>query len=126
MKKWVFTFLVGLMMMISLVGCSGSKDPVGTYNLISMNSGGMELSVKELAGLFEIDVDITLELKADNSFLLDMGFFMEDEGESITGTWKLDGDSLILSRDGEELPVTFDGKTVVMDMEGEILTFEKQ
>ena len=126
MKKWVFTFLVGLMMMISLVGCSGSKDPVGTYNLISMNSGGMELSVKELAGLFEIDVDITLELKADNSFLLDMGFFMEDEGESITGTWKLDGDSLILSRDGEEQPVTFDGKTVVMDMEGEILTFEKQ
>lgn len=126
MKRWVFTFLVSLMMMISLVGCSGSKDPVGTYNLISMNSGGMELSVKELAGLFEIDVDITLELKADNSFLLDMGFFMEDEGESITGTWKLDGDSLILSRDGEELPVTFDGKTVVIDMEGEILTFEKQ
>lgn len=83
----------------------------------------MEMNVEELAGLFEMDVDITLELKDDNRFILDMGFFLEDE--SVSGTWKMDGDSPILSAEGQNFPVTCDGKTVVMDMEGEIFTFQK-
>ena len=38
----------------------------------------------------------------------------------------MDGDSLVLSAEGEDLPVTYDGKTIAMDLEGEIFTFEKQ
>ena len=49
-----------------------------------------------------------------------------DEEEIYSGTWKLDGDSLILDVEGEEAVCTYDGKTIVMDMEDMILTFEKQ
>lgn len=124
MKKRVLTFLMVLAMIVSLVGCGGSKSPAGTYKLTTLNSGGMEMSVKEMAALFEVDIEVTLELKDNNSFTLDMGIL--SEGESASGTWKMDGDSLILSAEGDDLPVTYDGKTIIMDMEGEILTFEKQ
>lgn len=124
-KKRVLTFLMALAMMIALAACGGGgKDPAGTYKLTKMNSGGEEISVAELAGLFGVEADMTLELKADKSFTLNMGFLGDDE--SASGTWKMEGDALILSAAGDNLPVTYDGKTIVMDMEGESLTFEKQ
>ena len=124
MKKRVLTFLMALAMMVGLVACGGGKSAAGTYCLTKINSGGEEMSVEELADLFGMDVDMTLQLKDDKSFTLDMGFL--SDGESTSGTWKMDGDSLILTAEGDELPVTYDGKTIVMDIEGERLTFEKQ
>lgn len=123
-KKWVVTFLMVLAMIVSLIGCGGSKSPAGTYNLTTWNSGGMEMSVEEMSDLFGMDVKMTLDLKDDNSFTVDMGFW--GEGESVSGTWQTEGDSLILSAEGDDFSVNYDGKTIVMDMEGEILTFEKQ
>ena len=124
MKKRVLTFLMALAMLVSLVGCGGSKGPAGTYKLTTLNSGGMEMSVEEMAALFGMDISVTLKLKDDNSFTMDMGVLAEDE--SISGTWKMSGDTLILTAEGEEISVTYDGKTIVMDMDGEKLTFKKQ
>ena len=125
MKKRVLTFLMALAMIVSLAACGGgSKGPAGTYKLTQINSGGEEMSVKDLADLFGMEIDMTLELKDDKSFTWDMGLW--SEGESASGTWKMDGDSLVLSAEGEDLPVTYDGKTIAMDLEGEIFTFEKQ
>ena len=124
MRKQVLTFLMVLVMIVSLVGCGGKSSPVGTYELITWSSEGVEMSVQDVAALFEMDVDISLELKDDNSFTLDMGFLTD--GEAISGNWKMDGDSLILSSEGEELSVTYDGKTIVLDVDGEIFTFGKQ
>ena len=124
-KKRGLTFLMVLAMMVGLVACGGSgKNPAGTYNLVTMESGGEEMNVTELADLFGTEIDVTLELKDDESFTLDMGFL--SDGESTSGTWKMDGDSLILTAEGDERPVTYDGETIVMDLEGESLTFEKQ
>ena len=116
---------MALAMLATLAACGGGgKSPAGTYKLTQINSGGEEMSVKDLADLFGMEIDMTLELKDDKSFTWDMGLW--GEGESASGTWKMDGDSLVLSAEGEDLPVTYDGKTIAMDLEGEIFTFEKQ
>ena len=130
MKKQVLTFLMVLAMAISLAACGGGgssdggNSPVGTYQMTSMNSDGMEMTAEDLTALFGMDVEITLEIKDDNSFILDLGFLVEDE--NVSGTWEMDGDSLKLSAEGDSISVTSDGKTIVMDVDGEILTFEKQ
>lgn len=111
MKKRVLIFLMALAMLATLAACGGGgKSPAGTYKLTQINSGGEEMSVKDLADLFGMEIDMTLELKDDKSFTWDMGLW--GEGESASGTWKMDGDSLVLSAEGEDLPVTYDGKTI--------------
>lgn len=124
-KKRVLTFLMALGMIFTLVACGGGgKDPTGTYKLTKMNSGGEEIDMEALAALMGVETSMTLELKADKTFTMNMGFLGDDE--SVSGTWKMEGDALILSAAGDNLPVTYDGKSIVMDMEGEILTLEKQ
>lgn len=125
-KKRVLTFLMALAMMISLVACGGGKDPSGSYALTKMASDGLEVTAEDLAAIAGMDVGITLELTKDNKFTLDMGLLADEEGEVFSGTWKLEGDSLILNVEGEEATCTYDGKTIVLDMDGELLTFEKQ
>ena len=125
MKKRVLTFLMTLVMIVSLAACGGGgKGPVGTYNLTKMGSGGEEISIDDLSALAGEEVKIVLNLTEDNKFTLDMGIWGEEE--TVRGTWKMDGDSLSLSAQGDDLSVTYDGKTIVLDMEGESLTFEKQ
>lgn len=126
MKKQVLTLLMALAMIFVLVACGGGKDPTGTYKLTKMGSGDLAMSVDELAELAGMDMDVTLELTKDNKFTLDMGLLADEEGEALSGTWKIDGDSLTLDVEGEEAVCTYDDKTIVMDMEGETLTFEKQ
>ena len=130
MKKQVLALLMTLVMIFSLAACGGSggsgggESAAGTYNLTKMSSGGEEISMEEMSEIAGMDVGMTLELTEDNKFTMDMGVL--GDGEKVSGTWKMDGDSLILSAEGDELSVTYDGKTIVLDMEGEGLTFEKQ
>ena len=130
MKKRVLALLMTLAMIFSLAACGdsggsgGGESAAGTYNLTKMSSGGEEISMEEMSEIAGMDVSMTLELTEDNKFTMDMGVL--GDGEKVSGTWKMDGDSLILSAEGDELSVTYDGKTIVLDMEGEGLTFEKQ
>lgn len=125
MKKRILILLMALAMVVILGACGSSgKTPAGTYNLIKIGSGGEELTIEEMNEIAGMEIEITLELKTDNNFTLDLGIL--GEGENINGTWKMDGDSLILSAEGDDLSVTYDDKIISMDMEGEILTFEKQ
>ena len=128
MKKRILALLMALAMMVTLVACSGGnsggKNPSGTYTLVKMSSGEEEITMEEMEEIAGMDIEVTLELTEDNKFTLDMGILAE--GENTSGTWKMDGDSLILSAEGDDVSVTYDDKTIVMDMEGEVLTFEKQ
>lgn len=126
-KKWVWTFLIALAMMFSLVACGGgSNSPAGMYELSKMGDGSMEMTVEELSAIYGTEIGSTLELAEDNTFTWDMGLLADEEGEVYSGTWELDGDSLTLNLEGEEAACTYDGKTIVIDMEAVILTYEKQ
>lgn len=125
MKKRVLTLMMALVMILGLVGCGGGgKNPAGTYSLTKMSFGEEEMDVEGLGALFEVEIDVTLELKEDKSFVLDFGVLQD--GETTSGTWKLDGTSLVLTAEGEEQACSYDGKTIVLDVEGEKMTFEKQ
>lgn len=132
MKKRVLTVLLALAMMVGLVACGGgggggtseAKSAAGTYHLDSMKSGDEEITMKEMSEIMGSEIIVAMELKDDNSFTLDWGVL--EAGDNVSGTWKLDGDALTLSAAGDSLDVTYDGKTIVLDVEGEILTFVKQ
>ncbi len=126
MKKRILTVLMALVVLVSLAACGGGKNPAGTYELTKMGDGSEELTAEELTEIAGTELEITLEMTKDNKFTLNMGILSDEETESVSGTWKLDGDSLILSVEGEELSATYNGKTVAMDMDGVLLTFGKQ
>lgn len=116
-----------LIMIFTLVACGGGgKGPAGMYDLSKMGDGSMEMTAEELSAIYGADLGITLELTEDNKFTLNMGSMADEEGEVYSGTWKLDGDSLILNVEGEEMACVYDGKTIVIDMEEVIMTFEKK
>ena len=124
--KRVFTFLMALAMIFTLAACGGGKNPAGMYELSKMGDDSMEMTAEELSVIFGTELDVTLELTKDNKFTWVMGILGDEEGEAISGTWELSGDSLILNVEGEEMACVYDGKTIVIDMEDVILTFEKK
>lgn len=124
-KKRVLAFLMALAMMVMLAACGG-KNPAGTYDLSKMGDGSMEMTAEDLSAIYGRELDVTLELTEDNQFTWHMGIMADEEGEAYSGTWELDGDALILDVEGEEVNCTYDGETIVMDMEDVILTFAKQ
>lgn len=128
MQKRVLTFLMALMMVLGLAACGGGggESAAGVYKITKMSSEGIEMTTEEMSELFGMEVDMTLELKDDNTFVLDLGFLAAEGEEGNSGTWKLDGDALTLSADGEDITTTYDGKTIVLEEGTEILTFEKQ
>ncbi len=126
MKKRVLTFLMALAMIFTLAACGGSNSPAGTYELSKMGDSSMEMTVEELSEIYGAEIGSTLELAEDNTFTWDMGLMADEAGEVYSGTWELDGDSLTLNIEGEEAACTYDGKTIVIDMEDVILTYEKQ
>lgn len=128
MQKRVLTFLMALMMVLGLAACGGGggASAAGVYKITKMSSEGIEMTTEEMSELFGMEVDMTLELKDDNTFVLDLGFLMGEGEEGTSGTWELDGDSLTLSADGEDITTTYNGKTIVLEEGTEILTFEKQ
>ena len=127
MQKRVLTFLMALMMILGLAACGGGgKNPVGVYKVTKRSSDGIEMTTEEMTEMFGMEIEMTLELKDDNTFVLDLGVLMAEDEEGASGTWKLDGDSLTLSANGEDLTTTYDGKTIVLEEGTEILTFEKQ
>ena len=126
-KKRVWTFLMALAMIVTLAACGGSSNsPAGMYELSKMGDDSMEMTVEELSEIYGTEIGSTLELAEDNTFTWDIGLIAGEEGDVYSGTWELDGDSLALNIEGEEAACTYDGKTIVIDMEDVILTYEKQ
>ena len=126
MKKRALTLLLALAMIVSLAACGGGggSSAAGSYKLTKMDAAGISMDLDELASMAGVEMNITLELKEDGNFSLDMSAL--GQSESVSGTWKADGNNLVRSAEGDDLPVTFDGKTIVLEQDGQSLTFEKQ
>ena len=84
----------------------------------------MGYSLKEFAKLADMTEEeatemIQIELK-DNGVLA-----LTFDGETEFGTWKLDGEELILVDGGEIITGTINTDGIEIELDGEILTFTK-
>ena len=124
MKKRALTLLLALAMIVSLAACGGGGGgPAGSYKMTKMNAAGVEMNIEDLAAMAGVDMTVTLELKSDGNFTLDMSALGTG---SVSGTWTSSGSTVTLTSDGEDVNATISGKTLVMEQDGQSLTFEKQ
>jgi len=122
MKKQLsllFATLFTLSLVLGLCACGGGEaadDPnVGTYICTTAEMEGISLPVESFA-----TNGITLELKDSGTATLDF------DGESGSGSWTLDGTAFSLEADGIECPGTLEDGVLILDLEGVMLTFEKE
>ena len=124
MKKRALTLLLALAMIVSLAACGGGgSGAAGSYKMTKMNAAGVEMNIEDLAAMAGVDMTVTLELKSDGNFTLDMSALGTG---SVSGTWTSSGSTVTLTSDGEDVNATISGKTLVMEQDGQSLTFEKQ
>ena len=124
MKKRALTLFLALAMIVSLAACGGGgSGPAGSYKMTKMNAGGIEMNIEELSSMAGMDVKITLNLKSDGNFSLDMSAI--DANQSLSGTWTADGNTLSITADGVTTTGTIDGGTIVLEENGQTMTFEK-
>ena len=125
MKKRALTLLLALAMIVSLAACGGGGGgPAGSYKMTKMNAAGVVMNIEDLAAMAGVDMTVTLELKSDGNFTLDMSAL--GTGSNVSGTWTASGNTVTLSSEGEDIAATLNGNTLVMEQDGQSLTFEKQ
>ncbi len=141
MKRIVSIALVVLMIAALFAGCSGSSSPEGTYKIKSINGKDVKSYFKEsmgaLAGegeeITDEQIDAILALMGINNidefvtFTLEEGgnFKASMMGEEQTGTWKLEGDKLTMTIDGDDATGTFKDGEITIEMEGESMVLAK-
>ena len=126
MKRIVSLTLVVLMVAALFVGCS-SNSPAGKYKVKSVNGDDFKTYLAKEANKETLDADteklmldtfkvssideiMTMEIKDDNSFTMNM------MGQEATGTWKLDGEKLTLTVDNDASDCTFKGGEITMEV----------
>ena len=120
MKRTFAIILAALMLLALLAGCGKADPNVGTYKL----SGAMGYSLEEFAEMMG-----TTEEEAQDMFIFDLKekgvLEVTFDGETETGTWKVDGETLTLVADGDTLTGTIKDDVITIDMEGESMTLTK-
>ena len=101
MKRTLSILLAAVLLLGLLTACGSKTDPnVGVYKLESLSG-------------------MTVELKADGKATF------TTEGEANEVTWKLDGDKLSLTADGDTLEGTLKDGKITLDLDGESVTLGK-
>ena len=121
MKRTLSILLAAVLLLGLLTACGSKTDPnVGVYKLESMSG----ITVEEFAEMMGEDVEtakdfMSVELKADGK-----ATFVSD-GEPAEVTWKLEGDKLTLTADGDTLEGTLKDGKITLGLEGEELVLAK-
>ena len=123
MKRIITTLLMIATLMILCVGCGkGSKDVSGTYKITSI--GGK--SVADLQKQYDdagMDVKIAdmfkMELKSDGTFT------MEYSGETQSGTYKVDGEKISMTIDGDTEEGTIKDGKITLGSGDDAMEFSK-
>jgi hypothetical protein len=103
-----------------LVGCGGVE---GTYKLdkdetkkaaeadIAKLPADQQAMAKLMMSSDKMDkMDMTLELKKDNTISMKMTMDGKADAKEETGTWKKEGDDVVLTSDGKDIHCKKDGK----------------
>lgn len=111
MKKLVTICLAAIMMMSLLTACGGKSDAnVGIYKVESLGGKTVE-EYKEATGE-DISDQFQLELKKDGEGIVTV------QSEETAITWKLDGEKLSLTENGDTLEAALKDGKVTMDLNG--------
>lgn len=115
MKKKIMIVVTILVMCLTFAACSGGSDEnsyVGTWKAVNADMEGLEMSIEELMG-----GEMTFELKDGGECIVSI----MDEEEKSTWTETEDGFNV-----DEIADFKVDGNTATADIEGMIITLEKQ
>ena len=132
-KAKVATFMMVLVLALSFAGCGGGKSKaIGSYKLETIEAEGMTINMEDLlslaagAGVEGVDEDtaLTLEIKEDGKFVLDMTAF--DESMSEEGTWEEKDGKLTLTADEVPVEASLDGDTITIEEYGSKMVFKKK
>ena len=122
--KKIIAVLLVLMLSLSVLSACGGETLSGKYICIDMVSEDDEMSYADLKALMSFAeeewVDPYLEFLDGENFKIE---FM-DEGEN--GTYKVNGNSIDLTSDGETITGKIDGKKITLEIEGTKMVFEKK
>ena len=120
MKRLIAILLILIFSAAMLTAC-GDEDAglTGTYRLTEVTEGGETL---DASLLLEFGLDIS-EFYVE--FLDNSRFRMVTFDESEEGTYKLDGNTLTLSADGETIPATINNNAITIELDETIMVFEK-
>jgi len=122
MKRIIAMTLVVVMVAALFVGC-GSNGVEGTYKLKKVNGVDLEEFAKLMGGDGEIP-EISMTLKSDGSVVA-KGDLDDLSDEESTGTWKQEGDKIIITLNGEAQEFDYKDGTLTMSASGFSVTFEK-
>lgn len=122
--KRVLAIMLAVVLMMSLLVACGNKgggaNVAGVYKVDTLM--GMSVAeFAEMAGMSEDEVAdmMKVELKDDGKFA------MTSDGDTTEGEWKLDGEKLTLTAEGEAIDTTLKDGVITMDLDGETVTFKK-
>ena len=126
MKKCISMLLVFAMSAMLLVGCGGSSSAAaGTYKMTKAEMNGQEMDMDTLSEtLGGQTMEATITLKDDGS--AEMSVNVLGQEQSASGTWKEDGDKIVINSDNEEQSLDYeDGKLSLDAGNGVKLILEK-
>ncbi|MBO4418216.1 MAG: hypothetical protein J5789_00080, partial [Oscillospiraceae bacterium] len=120
MKRIIAMTLVVVMVAALFVGC-GSNGVEGTYKLKKVNGVDLEEFAKLMGGDEEIP-EISMTLKSDGSVVA-KGDLVDMSDEESTGTWKQEGDKIVITINGEAQEFDYKDGTLTMSASGFSVTF---
>lgn len=129
MKK-IASVAVVVLLVFSLVACSGGSDPIqGEWKLSSIGTMGIEFTLEEITQMLgnEAMGDVKLTVNKDGTFSMDMLDPATGDVTTGEGTWTKDGESYILAAEGDNISATLaeDGKTLTLEADGTTMKFTK-
>lgn len=114
--KFIVVMMLGLIMICCLVACGNKKSDspyVGEWEATYYEASGIKLSAE--------DIGASLLTVKDNGRI--SAIFMGEEG---MGKWKETDDGIILISEGEEIPCSLQGSTLVLEYDEVKMYFEKE
>ena len=125
MKRRVFAIVMAALLLMALLTACGGKGSgdskyVGKYYTSQIGDWSIQ-EYAELLGITEEEARefMWIDLKSGGKATFN------SDGESEEVSWKVDGDKLILSVDGETMEGVYKDGVITFDMEGEILVMTK-
>ena len=125
MKKRVAVLMLAVVMtVLALAGCGGKQSSapvVGDWKITKIEAMGVSMGVDEyLSAAGMGDVKMEMSIKDNGKFSMDM------VGESGTGTWKYEEPTLTLDDGSDTVTAEYKDSTIVLEMSGVSMIFEKK